>query len=107
MLKKISWKFRKTHIKVSPLIIHINSNWDGWGFDIFKIEHNLWNGSLLKLVWDLPNGAEKKLKFTGDVLFLRSYLVKELIDLEDRILWNSKFSKWDEIKYWTLNLIFK
>jgi hypothetical protein len=107
MLKKINWKFRKTHIKVSPLIIHINSNWDGWGFDIFKIEHNLWNGSLLKLVWDLPNGAEKKLKFTGDVLFLRSYLVKELIDLEDRILWNSKFSKWDEIKYWTLNLIFK
>ena len=107
MLKKINWKFRKTHIKVSPLIIHINSNWDGWGFDIFKIQHNLWNGSLLKLVWDLPNGAEKKLKFTGDVLFLRSYLVKELIDLEDRILWNSKFSKWDEIKYWTLNLIFK
>ena len=107
MLKKISWKFRKTHIKVSPLIIHINSNWDGWGFDIFKIQHNLWEGSLLKLVWDLPNGAEKKLKFTGDVLFLRSYLVKELIDLEDRILWNSKFSKWDEIKYWTLNLIFK
>jgi hypothetical protein len=107
MLKKINWKFRKTHIKVSPLIIHINSNWDGWGFDIFKIQHNLWEGSLLKLVWDLPNGAEKKLKFTGDVLFLRSYLVKELIDLEDRILWNSKFSKWDEIKYWTLNLIFK
>ena len=107
MLKKISWKFRKTHIKVSPLIIHINSNWDGWGFDIFKIQHNLWEGSLLKLVWDLPNGAEKKLKFTGDVLFLRTYLVKELIDLEDRILWNSKFSKWDEIKYWTLNLIFK
>ena len=107
MLKKISWKFRKTHIKVSPLIIHINSSWDGWGFDIFKIQHNLWNGSLLKMVWDLPNGAEKKLKFTGDVLFLRSYLVKELIDLEDRILWNSKFSKWDEIKYWALNLIFK
>ena len=107
MLKKISWKFRKTHIKVSPLIIHINSSWDGWGFDIFKIQHNLWNGSLIKLVWDLPNGAEKKLKFTGDVLFLRTYLVKELIDLEDRILWNSKFSKWDEIKYWTLNLIFK
>jgi hypothetical protein len=107
MLKKINWKFRKTHIKVSALIIHINSNWDGWGFDIFKIQHNLWNGSLIKLVWDLPNGAEKKLKFTGDVLFLRTYLVKELIDLEDRILWNSKFSKWDEIKYWTLNLIFK
>jgi hypothetical protein len=106
MLKKISWKFRKTHIKVSPFIIHINSNWDGWGFDILKIQHNLWEGSLLKMVWDLPNGAEKKLKFSGDILFLRSKLLKELSDLEDRILWNSKLSKWDEFKFWILNLIF-
>jgi hypothetical protein len=59
------------------------------------------------LVWDLPNGAEKKLKFTGDVLFLRSYLVNKLIDLEDRILWGSNISKWDEFKFWALNLIFK
>jgi len=107
MLKKINWKFRRTHIEISPLNIHINSKWDGWGFEILKIQHNLWEGSLIKMVWDLPNGAEKKLKFTGDVLFLRTYLVKELIDLEDRILWNSNLSKWDEIKYWTLNLIFK
>jgi hypothetical protein len=107
MLKKINWKFRKTHIEISPLNIHINSKWDGWGFEILKIQHNLWEGSILKMVWELPNGAEKKLKFTGDFLFLRSNLLKELMDLEDRILWNSKFSKWDEIKYWTLNLIFK
>ena len=106
MLKKISWKFRKTHIKVSPLIIHINTVWDGWGFDILKIQHNLWDGSLLKMVWELPNGAEKKLNFTGDILFLRSHFVKELSDLEDRILWKSKLSKWDEFKFWALKLIF-
>ena len=106
MLKKISWKFRKTHIKISPLIIHINSGWDGWGFDILKIQYNLWEGSLFKMVWDLPNGAEKKLKFTGDVFFLRSHFLKELMDLEDRILWNSKLSKWDELKFWALKLIF-
>jgi hypothetical protein len=88
------------------LIIHINSKWDGWGFEILKIQHNLWDGSLLKMVWDLPNGAEKKLKFSGDILFLRSKLLKELSDLEDRILWNSKLSKWDEFKFWILNLIF-
>ena len=106
MLKMISWKFRKTHIKASPLIIHINSNWDGWGFDILKIQHNLWNGSLLKLVWDLPNGAEKKLKFTGDFLFLRTKLIHQLLDLEDSILWGSNLSKWDEFKFWALKLIF-
>ena len=106
MLKKISWKFRKTHIKVSPFIIHINSNWDGWGFDILKIQHNLWEGSLLKMVWDLPNGAEKKLKFTGDFLFLRTKLIHQLLDLEDSILWGSNLSKWDEFKFWALKLIF-
>ena len=50
MLKKINWKFRKTHIEVSPLTIHINSKWEGWGIDILNIQHNLWDGSLLKLI---------------------------------------------------------
>jgi len=107
MLKKINWKFRKTHIEISPLNIHINSKWDGWGFEILKIQHNLWEGSLLKMVWDLPNGAERKLTFTGDILFLRTILMHELLDLDDRVLWKSKLSKWDEFKFWALKLIFK
>jgi len=108
MLKKINWKFRKTHIEVSPLTIHINSKWEGWGFDILNIQHNLWDGSLLKLVWTLPNGAERsKLTFSGDFLFLRTILIHELLDLNDRILWKSHLSKWDEFKFWALTLIFK
>ena len=108
MLKKINWKFRKTHIEVSPLTIHINSKWEGWGFDILNIQHNLWEGSLLKLVWTLPNGAERsKLTFSGDFLFLRTILIHELLDLNDRILWKSHLSKWDEFKFWALRLIFK
>ena len=106
MLRKINWKFRKTHIEITLLSFLINGRWEGWGFDILNVKHNLWEGSLLKMVWDLPNGAEKKLKFTGDVFFLRNKLLKELSDLEDSILWNSKLSKWDEFKFWILNLIF-
>lgn len=108
MLKKINWKFRKTHISITPLTFFINDMWNGWGFDIFNISHNLWEGSLLKLTWELPNGAEKKLSFSGDILFLRALLLKELSDLDDVMLWNrSRMSMWDEIKYWTLRLIFK
>ena len=108
MLKKISWKFRKIHITISPLVILINDKWDGWGFDILKIEKELHSYSLLKMIWTLPNGAEKKLSFSGDFLFLRTPLFKELVDLDDRMLWSrAPISKWDEFKFWALNLIFK
>ena len=107
MLKKISWKFRKIHITISPLIILINARWDGWGFDILNISHNLWEGSLLKMTWTLPNGAEKKFSFSGDFLFLRQRLLEELSDLNDRMLWSQSISNWDEFKFWALKLIFK
>lgn len=108
MLKKISWKFRKIHITISPLVILINTKWEGWGFDILKIEKELHSYSLLKMVWELPNGAEKKLSFSGDFLFLRTPLRKELSDIDDRMLWSMRgVSKWDELKHWVLNLIFK
>lgn len=108
MLKKISWKFRKIHITISPLVILINTKWEGWGFDILKIEKELYSYSLLKMVWELPNGAEKKLSFSGDFLFLRTPLLKQLSDLEDDLLWSrGRVSKLDELKHWALNLIFK
>jgi len=107
ILQKISWKFRKIHITISPLIIYINSNWDGWGFDILNTSHNLWEGSLLKIVWNLPNGAEKKLSISGDLLFLRTILLRELSNLDDMKLWGSSFSKWNQFKFWALKLIFK
>jgi len=108
MLKKINWKFRKTHISITPLTIFINAKWDGWGFDIINVTYNLWEGSLLKMTWILPNGAERKLSFSGDFLFLRTPLLKELSDLEDDLLWSrGRISKWNELKHWALNLIFK
>ena len=88
------------------MIIFINTSWEGWGFDVLGISHNLWEGSLLKITWQLPNGAERKFKFEGDFLFLRTTLISKLLDIEDSILWGTA-SKWDTIKSWILNFIFR
>ena len=106
MLKKINWKFRKTHITISPLIIFINNTWEGWGFDLLNVKYNLSEGSLLKITWILPNGADRKFTFSGDFLFLRTPFLNELIDIEDSILWGNA-TKWDTIKHWILNFIFR
>ena len=107
MLKKISWKFRKTHITLIPLAIYINDKWNDWGFDVLNIQSELREYSLLKMTWQLPNGAEKKLKFSGDFLFLRTPLLKEFSDIDERMVWSRHISKWDEIKHSLLNLIFR
>ena len=106
MLKKINWKFRKTHISLTPLTIFVNERWNGWGFDIFNLTHNLWEGSLLKMTWVLPNGADKKFTFSGDLLFLRQKLIKQMSDLYDRVLWGTA-TIWDVNKLWILKIIFK
>ena len=106
MLKKISWKFRKTNIEITLLSFLINGKWDGWGFDILNIKHNLWEGSLLKMTWILPNGAEKKFSFSGDFVFLRQKLIKQMSDISDRMLWGSA-TTWDIIKHSILKFIFK
>jgi len=107
ILQKINWKLRKVHITILPLVIYVNSNWEGWGFDILNIQYGLSEYSLLKLNWTLPNGADKKLNFRGDFLFLRTPLFKMLLNLDDRILWSKNVSKLDEFKFWMLNLLFK
>ena len=43
MLKKINWKFRKTHITLTPLIVFVNDTWDGWGFDFLNIKFELFS----------------------------------------------------------------
>ena len=69
-------------------------------------KRNLSEGSLLKMTWVLPNGADKNFTFSGDFLFLRTPLLNELLDIEDSILWGND-SKWDTIKHWILTFIFK
>tara|TARA_B110000240_G_scaffold151540_1_gene167925 strand:+ start:596 stop:922 length:327 start_codon:yes stop_codon:yes gene_type:complete len=105
ILQKINWKVRKNHITISLLNIFINTNWEGWGFDLLTIQKNLNEYSLLKLCWQLPNGADKQLKFSGDFMFLKTPLLKKLEDLLDNKLWG-KLSKLDNIKLTILNFIF-
>ena len=73
---------------------------------MLNIKRNLSEGSLLKMTWVLPNGADKNFTFSGDFLFLRTPLLNELLDIEDSMLWGHA-SKWDTIKHWILTFIFK
>jgi hypothetical protein len=106
MLKTISWKFRKFHMEISPLIIFINGVTDGWGFDILNITHNLWNGSLLKVVINLPNGTSQRLSFNCDFLFLRNILIKKMNNISDKMIWGNA-NNLDVLVFWILKLIFK
>lgn len=109
VLKKISWKMRKIHIRINLFDLYINDNWDGWGFDIIRIKYNLKSYSLLQLLILLPNGAERNVVvFGGDFLFLRNKLLKTYDNMLDKELWNSKsFSKFDKLKLNILKFIFK
>ena len=107
ILQKLNWRFRKTHVNISPLTIYINDNWEGWGFDILKINYGISNFSFLKITYSLPNGADKKLSFEGDFLFLRNYLLKVQDSLDDSKLWNGKLNRLDEFKLLLLKMIFK
>lgn len=112
-MKRISWYFRKYHIKISPLIIYVNDTWDGWGFNLLAINKNLMDYSLLKLSWRSATGLGHQLDFYGDFLFLRNYLYKTLDDIRDRKAWSgivdypNKLSRWDKIKYKLLQKLFK
>ena len=105
ILQKINWKVRKINITISLLNIFINTNWEGWGFNLLTIQKNLNDYSLLKLCWQFPNGADKQLKFEGDFLFLRTYLLKLREDLDDNKLWSTNgLSNLDTFKLTILNM---
>ena len=100
---------RKHHIRINLFDLYVNDNWDGWGVDVLRIQYGLYSYSLLQLLFLLPNGAERRMViFSGDFLFLRTYLRKVHENLLDRDLWNPKsFSIFDKLKLSVLNFIFK
>jgi len=91
MLTKLNFKLRKFHMDVELFNLYLNSNYDGWGFNLIKITKNLKSYSFLKLTVLLPNGADRRiLHWDADVLFLRTPLLHKLTKLEDNDLWNPR-----------------
>ena len=109
ILNKISWKMRKHHIRINLFDLYVNDNWDGWGVDVLRIQYGLYSYSLLQLLFLLPNGAERRVViFSGDFLFLRTYLLKVHENLLESELWIPRsMSTSDKIKLKVLNFIFK
>lgn len=108
MLKKINFKLRKFHMDVELFNLHLNNNYEGWGFDILKITKNLRSYSLFKISVLLPNGAERRtLHWDADILFLRTPSVSTLVDLEDKKLWTPRsMTSLDKFKLFILSKIF-
>lgn len=89
MLTKLSFKLRKFNLDVEFFNLHLNNNYKGWGFDIFKITKNLNSYSFFKIIVLLPNCAEtNNLRWTVDVFFLKNLILRKLTKLEDKNLWN-------------------
>jgi hypothetical protein len=100
---------RKHHIRINLFDLYVNDNWDGWGVDVLRIQYGLYSYSLLQLLFLLPNGAERNVVlFSGDFLFLRTYLRKLHENLLESELWIPRsMSTSDKIKLKVLNFIFK
>ena len=80
---------RKRQYRINLFNIYLNDGWNGWGFSILQIKSKLKIYSLLDMQFLLPNGAERNvLVFSGDFLFLKSYLLKVYDDLLDASLWS-------------------
>ena len=108
MLTKLNFKLRKFHMDVELFSLYLNSNYEGWGFNLIKITKNLKSYSLFKLTILLPNGAERRvLHWDMDLFFLRTPLVHKLSDLEDNDLWNSSgMTRIDKFTLYILRKLF-
>lgn len=99
---------RNRQYQINLFNIYLNYGWHGWGFSILKIKSKLKTYSLLNIQFLLPNGAERNMVvFSGDLLFLKSYLLKVYDNLLDVSLWNSdSMTPIQKIKLNLLKIIF-
>ena len=103
ILNKISWNSRNRHIDVEFFSVYGNHDYKGWGFDLLKITNNLKAYSLLKYQCWLPNGTNKNsFSWAGDILFLRTYLMTQYLNMEDGVTWNGTEKCWAEKKWHTI-----
>jgi hypothetical protein len=108
MLKKINFKLRKFHMDVELFNLYLNSNYEGWGFNLIRVTKNLKSYSLFKITVLLPNGAERRvLHWDMDLFFLRTPLLHKLTELEDNDLWNPRgMTRIDKLKLRILQKMF-
>lgn len=109
LLNKIAWKTRRWNFKIQFLNIYLHDGDGTWGFDILTILKDYHSYSLLSILFRLPNGADVKELVLDDLdfLFLRSFLYNIYDDLDDRKLWGSQLTPFEEFKLNLLGKLFK
>jgi hypothetical protein len=104
ILQKIAWKTRRWNLKINLLDIYLHDGDGCWGFTLFEVVKDFRPYSLLSIEFRLPNGANVK-RFVvdnWDFLFLSTPLWKWIEDTDERKLWGSNLTKWEE--FWLKNL---
>ena len=104
ILQKIAWKTRRWNLKINLLDIYLHDGDGCWGFTLFEVVKDFRPYSLLSIEFRLPNGANVK-RFVvdnWDFLFLSTPLWKWIEDTDERKLWSSNLTKWEE--FWLKNL---
>lgn len=107
LLQIISWKIIRFHLDIKFLNFYINNEFEQWGIDFLNISHKKKIGSLCRFIFVLPNGGSRNAYYwEGDLFFLKNVFLKQLDELQDHKLWNSKsFTKFKSVKYKILMFI--
>ena len=109
MLRKLEWKLRKVNLKFNLLDIFLHDGDGCIGFTFFEFTKDFRPYALLAFEFRLPNGADRKiLSVTNwDFLFLSTPLWKWIDDTDERKLWSSNLSKWEEFWLKTLSKLYR
>jgi hypothetical protein len=109
ILEKISWSTRKWQYKFRLFDLLLHDPRGSWGFNLFTININLEDYSLLALEFRLPNKTNVHVFVIDDwdILFLHNYLWKQYDDLSDSKLWGTRLNWWNKTKLHFLDKLFR
>ena len=104
LLQKLEWAIHRVNLKFTFLDLYLHDGDDCIGFTLCEFTKDYYTYALLTFEFRLPNGADRKV-FTvtnWDFLFLSRPIWKWVSDTDERKLWGSNLSKWEE--FWLKNL---
>ena len=111
VLERISWETRKWNFKINLFSLLLHSEFNAWGFSLFKISLNHKEYSLLEFKFRLPDKTTVR-EFTiddWDILFMRTFIWKRLDALDEKILWRrgDGATKWEKVQLKIYHKLFK
>lgn len=108
-LQKIEWYTRRWNFKINLLDIYLHDGDGCWGFTLLEFNRDYRPYALLAFEVRFPNGAERMVTqvTNWDFLFLSTPIWKWVSDTDERKLWRSELTKWENFWLNTLSKLYK